>query len=50
MAGNYARPRQVLDILKSLRIGSLSLEDMAESKSSENSDDPYAKVSQVVQS
>lgn len=38
---------QVLDILKTLRIGSLSLEDMAENQSNadKNSDDPYAKVS-----
>ncbi|CAM9418603.1 unnamed protein product [Ectocarpus sp. 4 AP-2014] len=36
---------EVLDILKTLRIGSLSLEDMAEHKSNadKNSDDPYAK-------
>ena len=38
---------QVLDILKTLRIGSLSLEDMAEEKSNadKDNDDPYAKVS-----
>lgn len=35
---------QVLDILKTLRIGSLSLEDMAENKGNVDSDDPYAKV------
>lgn len=37
---------QVLDILKAFRIGSLSLEDMAETKANEDSDDPYAKASQ----
>lgn len=36
---------QVLDILATMRIGSLSKEDMAESKAQEqDSDDPYAKV------
>eukprot|EP00903_Cladosiphon_okamuranus_P009269 g8844.t1 len=36
---------EVLDILRTLRIGSLSLEDMAEEKSNadKDSDDPYAK-------
>ena len=38
---------KVLGILKTLRIGSLSLEDMAEEKSNadKDSDDPYAKAS-----
>ena len=37
---------QVLDILQTMRIGSLSLEEMAEQHTStENSDDPFAKAS-----
>lgn len=49
VSGCFGCAAQVLGVLKTLRIGSLSLEDMAEEKSNADidSDDPYAKASRL---